>query len=35
MNTLAVLMYLSLYDIIAIDIDWSAAFQEWKNVQDR
>jgi hypothetical protein len=35
MNTLAVLMYLSLCDIIAIDIDWSAAFQEWKNVQDR
>jgi hypothetical protein len=35
MNTLAVLMCLSLCDIIAIDIDWSAAFQEWKNVQDR
>jgi hypothetical protein len=35
MNTLAVLICLSLCDIIAIDIDWSAAFQEWKNVQDR
>jgi len=35
MNTLAVLMRLSLCDIIAINIDWSAAFQEWKNVQDR